>query len=210
MLSAVVGKYSRGDTLIEVLLSVTVLSMVAVGGLTIMNQGTNTAQRALEISLVRNEIDAQAETIRFLYDSYVAAVLAGNNPSEGASGQWQQIISTPVSRATSFGELREGSRTCAAHDNAFVVSPRTGQKHTSNVPIFDNMTFAQVRYDDANNISEAQGIWVETVAVAPNLSDNISGYYDFHIRACWDAPGSDAPMTLGTIVRLYAPEGLGP
>jgi len=48
------GSGSRGDTLIEVLLAVTIFSMLAVGVITVMNQGTHAAQRALEITLVRH------------------------------------------------------------------------------------------------------------------------------------------------------------
>jgi prepilin-type N-terminal cleavage/methylation domain-containing protein len=68
------GRFSqKGDTLIEVLFAVTVFSLVAVGSLSIMNQGTTVAQRSLETTLVRQEIDAQAETLRFVHDSYIAA-----------------------------------------------------------------------------------------------------------------------------------------
>ena len=57
----------RGDTIIEVLLAITVFSLVAVGAMTIMSQGTNTTQRSLEMSLVKQQIDAQAEALRAAY-----------------------------------------------------------------------------------------------------------------------------------------------
>ena len=76
---------NRGDTIIEVLFAITVFSLVVVSSLSIMNQGSATAQRTLEISLVRQQIDAQAETLRFLNTSYVAAYQAGVN----------DILSTP-------------------------------------------------------------------------------------------------------------------
>lgn len=204
MLRGAQRSQTRGDTIIEVLLAITVLSMVAVGGLTVMNQGTATAQRALEISLVRNEIDAQAETIRFLYDSYVAALLAGQPTSTGASGQWLQIVDSAGTNATPFGLLNADGRTCQFGSNAFVVSPRTGRKNASSVtvPTFTNMTFAQVEAL-VGDVTAARGIWVEAVEEA--VDGDTPGYYDFHIRACWDAPGNNAPMTLGTIIRLYTP-----
>ena len=62
----------RGDTLIEVLFAFAVLSLVIIGALTVMNQGTLASQRSLETTLVREEIDGQATTLRFLHDAYVA------------------------------------------------------------------------------------------------------------------------------------------
>lgn len=48
---------------------------------------------------------------------------------------------------------------------------------------------------------DAQGIWIEAVQNTPN-----SGFYDFHITACWLSPGQATPVKLGTIVRLYEPQ----
>ena len=54
----------RGDTIIEVLLAFSIFSLLSVGAMTVMGQGTNASQRALEITLVRQQIDAQAEALR--------------------------------------------------------------------------------------------------------------------------------------------------
>ncbi len=65
-------KTFSGDSLIEVLLGITIFSAVSVGGIAIMNSGLNQAQRSLEITMARNEIDAQAEALRFIHNNYVA------------------------------------------------------------------------------------------------------------------------------------------
>ena len=52
---------SRGDTLVEVLLGVTIFSLVAVITLETMNRGMAISQYALETTLVRQQVDAQAE-----------------------------------------------------------------------------------------------------------------------------------------------------
>lgn len=65
-----VGK--RGDTLIEVMLAVGIFSMVAVAVVAVMSGGTSSAQTALETTLAREEIDAQAEALRFVQSSYIA------------------------------------------------------------------------------------------------------------------------------------------
>mgnify|MGYP007031190970 CR=1 FL=1 len=81
--------FRPGDTLIEVLFAFSVLSLIIIGSLSIMNQGTLAAQRSLEITLVRDQIDAQATTLRFLHDAYVAAYQPNltYDPATPA-GQW--------------------------------------------------------------------------------------------------------------------------
>lgn len=76
------SKTFSGDSLIEVLLGITIFSAVSVGGIAIMNSGLNQAQRSLEITMTRNEIDAQAEALRFIHNNYVAE-------RELAEDKWQ-------------------------------------------------------------------------------------------------------------------------
>jgi type II secretory pathway pseudopilin PulG len=203
--------FDRGDTIIEVLFAITVFSLVVVGSLSIMNQGSATAQRSLEISLVRNEIDAQAETLRFLNASYVASYQSGL--SDCASGvvlsnivasQWHKINCELASttEASIFG-------TCpvSAPSGSFIIDTKKATVSGLNISNFKSAsTFAQLKYD---NPIMAEGIWIE--AVKPNITtgnnqDN-ADYIDFHIRACWDNPGQSVPLTIGTIVRLYEPRG---
>ena len=192
----------RGDTLIEVLFAVAVFSLVAVGGMSIMNAGLATAQRSLEMSLAREEMDSQGETIRFIHDSYVATypnVISGE-PSE----EWQKIIDNQVvTTASQFGD-------CTIPNRAFVVNTKTAKINTtasiqSSVPTYSQIRFSQVvpvtnPPSTTASISAAEGIWVEAVK-----SSSSNKFIDFHIRACWDSAGSNVPVTLGTIVRLYEP-----
>lgn len=62
----------RGDTLIEVMLSISIFAMVALITINMMNDGINTAQRTLEAEMARNEIDGQSEALRFIHNNYVA------------------------------------------------------------------------------------------------------------------------------------------
>ena len=62
----------RGDTLIEVMLAVAVFAILTVITINLMNSGISSAQHTLEITMARNEIDNQAEAIRYIHQSYVA------------------------------------------------------------------------------------------------------------------------------------------
>jgi len=46
--------------------------MIAVITINLMNSGIATAQKNLEVTMARNEVDAQAEALRFIHNSYLA------------------------------------------------------------------------------------------------------------------------------------------
>lgn len=245
----------RGDTIIEVILAVTVFSVVAVGGIGVMNQGVATAQRSLEIGQVRAQIDAQADALRYIHSTYVSS-LGTTNP--GAKDVWDTVASDrAVAAAQDFREISDGKR-CqlvvsstrapskpGSDGRTFAIDTRkVDGKDTRNIAattnpspvlLFDSsvasssepvpinsatdnnaaefpVTYAQVRYkelDDPNTVAVSHGVWVQAVYTeGANTSGTATaslGYYDFNIRACWLAPGQQAPVTLGTVVRLYDP-----
>lgn len=202
-------KRERGDTIIEVMFAVAVFAMVAVGSMAIMNQGTATAQRALEITLVRQQMDAQAEAIRFIHDAYVASYQKNGSTPTGTAAEWIEMTQTRgATKASPFGVV-DGVR-CpdkVPGEHPFILDARTATIWNSapamRMPDGVSMPpFAQVAYNSDSSINQAYGIWVEAV---PSDAGGETGFVDFHIRACWESPGSSAPVTLGTIVRLYEP-----
>jgi len=206
-----VNKNQRGDTIIEVLFAFAVFAMVVVGSLTIMNQGTATAQRALEVTLVRQQIDAQAEAIRYIHQSYVAAYQQGVAPT-GTAAEWTKMTNKATGKgadsASDFGQTNDGAcPTSVPGQKPFILNARTATiwnvtPSMSPVEGASLPPFSQVIYNSDSSVNSAYGIWVEAV---PSPGTNGPGFVDFHIRACWSAAGSNTPATLGTIVRLYEP-----
>lgn len=202
----------QGDTIVEVLFAVAVFAIVAVGGMAIMNQGTAVAQRSLEVTQVRQQIDAQAEAIRYIHQAYVATYQKGGTPS-GVAAQWATMTSTDengkgASTASDFGELSNEGRcpASAPGERPFILNAREaevwGGSPTMTPPANGSLPpYAYVAYN-GSNVTSVYGIWIEAV---PSESTNGLGFVDFHIRACWDSAGSSVPTTLGTIVRLYEP-----
>ena len=193
----------RGDTIIEVLFAVTIFSLVAIGGMSIMNQGTAMAQRALEIGLVRQQIDEQADAVKFLNQAYVADY--GKRGT--ATTKWNEIIGeNAVARAQDFdamvvdGKCQLPSLTTG---KPFALDVSKLDENPKINPTLDTATYARVRHEEEP--ARAEGIWMQ--AVRSPARDDKPGFYDFHIRACWLSPGQEAPVTLGTIVRLYEPRG---
>lgn len=202
-------RLQRGDTLIEVLFAITVFSLIVVSSLALMNQGTAASQRSLEVTLVRQQIDSQAETLRFLQSSYVQNYYSGvtfntSDSTTSPAEEYYKIIQR-VQSTTSASAF--GSGTCGTPpSNSFILNTRTARMESSTTLFKRPDSFAQVVYNSSDGIDNggSQGIWIEGVR-SPRKDD--TSYIDFHIRACWDAPALDKPMNLGTIVRLYEPRG---
>ena len=62
----------RGDTIIEVMFAIAVFSLVAVLSVMSMDSGINNGENALETVTVRNEINAQAEALRFIHSYLIS------------------------------------------------------------------------------------------------------------------------------------------
>ena len=99
----------KGDTLIEVTLAVGIFSMVAIAIVSVMSSGTTGAQTALETTLTREEIDAQAESLRFIQASSIADTDTDN---KRFSKLWQKITDNAVSPSSDL--LQYAPETCAS------------------------------------------------------------------------------------------------
>lgn len=184
----------RGDTIIELLLAFAIFSLAAVTTLAILNQGVAMSQRSLEKSLARQQVDSQAEMIRYLQSTHDPAwkTLTG------------KITATPLPLTSSGG--------CPAIDTStksFFVTAAPSQadptKSIFNVISIDStnfqsaQTYAQVSYDTA----KSYGLWVQVAQAENNTKGVVPDAYDFYIHGCWDSVGQTIPMSVGTIVRIY-------
>jgi hypothetical protein len=184
-----------------VLFAITIFSMIMVGAIMLMNQGSAAARRALDISLVRQQIDGQAETLRFLHDAYVASYAAKPLDPGTPGRKWMDLVKTPAlvgsTGATKFGAVVDG-KCPTPSSRQFIMNPAKATYVTSAFRQTDSYAYAA---NDASGTFKANGLWIE--AVSSDYDANDVRFIDFHIRACWQSTGSTVPMTLGTIVRLY-------
>lgn len=187
-------KLNRGDTLVEVLLGVTIFSLVAVIALETMNRGMAIAQYSLETTLVRQQVDAQAEMLRYAHDM--------------KNDTWKKLVdnnSVSVS-AVNGNEGNLGVEKCpddfSTKEFALAATPSLASK----ISILNNPgdykaaeTYARVDSDT----KKTYGISVRLVKPSTATGSRDSNKYDAYIKACWMPVGSKMPATLGTIVRLY-------
>lgn len=95
------AKAKRGDTFIEVMFAIAIFSLVAVISIAMMNAGVADAERALELVTARNELNAQAEALRFIHSSYISEAtlptcgsVASNEKCQQYQALWDQITSS--------------------------------------------------------------------------------------------------------------------
>ena len=196
-------KTQKGDTLVEVLLAMAVFAVVMMIGLSAMNNGMSRALASLQLTMARNTMDSQAEALRFANAAYISEFRSdGGAVTSAAARVWQdQLTAGAQGTATPLDACDRGL-------SAFVLS-RSDLSYHGRDTIINAVTYPRIAYGtdaDSNAITDpsasyrrSEGIWVEKVHRAN------TNYYDFHIRACWSAPGSNVNTTLGTIVRLYDP-----
>lgn len=196
-------RLDRGDTIIEVIFAIVIFSFVAISSLTIMNKGVATGEKALEITLVRQQINAQAEALRYIHEARVVT------PGSDYGVTWSKLTTTyRQENASAYGVSGKNCvlpRGSAYHP--FILNARKAEvwATTPSIQPSNGSTFPpypQVVYNSDSSIDAAYGLWIEAV---PSSLAVARQFVDFHIRACWPAPGSAVPMTLGTIVRLYDP-----
>ena len=187
-------RFNRGDTLVEVLLGVTIFSLVAVIALETMNRGMAIAQYSLETTLVRQQVDAQAEMLRYAHDM--------------KNDTWKKLVdnnSVSVS-AVNGNEGNLGVEKCpddfSTKEFALAATPSLASK----ISILNNPgdykaaeTYARVDSDT----KKTYGISVRLVKPSTTTGSRDSNKYDAYIKACWMPVGSKMPATIGTIVRLY-------
>ena len=187
-------KYKKGDTLIEVVLAVGIFSMVAVAIVAVMSGGTSSAQAALETTLAREEIDTQAEALRFIHSSYIASKNAKDKDTPIIK-LWNAIASRAINlkdktdaakqavthfEPTSCQELYRQvnpSDTYVDNTKSFIINPRKlGDKNPTDAIVgFNNnqfheaSTYPRLIYSNNSNQNDDQSGLADTSSTYGNL-----------------------------------------
>ncbi len=178
------ARNQKGDTLVEVLVSVAVLGLVVVGAITIMTRGLSAAQTALEHSQVRLIITSQNEMLKRLRDDYTT------DPSSAAGQLWHTIVASSNNSSPSYGD--NCSVSSDKQSTAFYLDKQpTGITRST----YSSSTLP------SGLPTPGSGFWIE-----PSKSTSVQPpYMDFVIRACWQGIGGINQRTV-TAVRLYDPD----
>lgn len=138
-----VSNAKRGDTLIEVMVAMAVLAVITIVTVTMMNRGLNVAERSLELTTARNELNAQAEALRFIHSSYVSELnlpdcsstnLGGEVRCQAFKGIWEEIVGLAINyndprairlpAADCEQEIYGNNKRALISDHAFIINTR--------------------------------------------------------------------------------------
>lgn len=198
-------RLERGDTIVEVTFAFALFAIAAVASMQILSKGIAATQRNLETTLVRQQIDSQAEMIRYIRDGNAGSL----RQTWGALVAPSALVNAPTSlsdscriRTTNAFYIRTSVSSTNPENTTFSRVGLTNQTAMLDDSRRGNYTYAQMAYDGPS-ISGSKGIWIE--AVRAQSASIVTGpqAYDFYIHACWDSVGINTPMTAGTIVRVY-------
>ena len=100
----------EGDTLVEVSIAIGIFSMVAIAAVAVMSGSASSAQTALETTLAREEIDVQAEALRFIHSAYLSET-GSNSNQKTYSDLWDEITKNAIKvEDSSEGAVRRDKR----------------------------------------------------------------------------------------------------
>lgn len=182
------SRSQRGDTIIEVILAVSLLSLVTVSAFTVMQRATSTAYDALERSAVRLRLNGQIELLNYFRDSYASAVASGTAIAGTPAEKWVTIVAQPNAPVPSL-------TTCAAPSGSFYLN-RTTTGTIEYQVVTGSISAA------AGMPSPGNGLWIASVDTSS--SSPKKKYQEFYVVACWPTT-TKGEQRMSSVVRLYDP-----
>lgn len=137
----------KGDTLVEVTLAVGIFSMIAIAIVSVMSSGVSGSQTALETTLTREEIDTQAEALRFIQASHIANKTTNTNPY---SKLWETIKSRAIELTDSASDenvLQYRPSTCDA-----LYDKNSGDVFTQNAFVINTKALSNFTINNVNSV----------------------------------------------------------
>lgn len=118
--SSLAQQTKRGDTIIEVMFAFAIFTLIAIITITMMNLGLAASERSLELVTARNELNAQAEALRFIHSSYISELtlpewspeLAEGVKYQQYKGLWNDLTVNTVRADCSAEEVAAGAEGC--------------------------------------------------------------------------------------------------
>lgn len=191
----------RGDTLVEVMVSISVLGLVVVGFMVIMNNANTSLRNAIERTEVRTSVNAQTEIIHYVRDAHLKSTQGGGNTNQIFAALWNDIqryaftSGTPEANvATEPCSFTEGNL-AANRPGSFVV-----MRDAASGLVLKPVTSGT---NGGGRAVPGNGLWVDAIHYAPAVGTNQVGYTDLYVKACWAAISGGVDQQTSTIVRLY-------
>ena len=204
-------KNQIGDTLVEVLIAITVLGIVVAGSLAIMNHSMISIMNSTERAATRAEINTQINLINYVFrnsqtttkDTWNAIM---NLAFIGKAGGGLPTSSTNPYNSDTCGINTNGDPTNTTNGwGSFYLEPQ----YNSDNSVSNVMLTVATSDDNSPNATgraiTGQGLWVDAVYYKQQNTApmNARPYIDFYIKACWTPLGNNPKSQSLTVARVY-------
>lgn len=178
----------KGDTLVEVLLAMAILSVVAVMTISLMNRGLLLTQNSIERSQVRAYMEGQLASLRYFRDKSMLP---------GGSVEWTKVLANGVSGSpTALVSDTTCKPDAAVMPKPFYIQAVVAPTGSLTVKPYDpNIS------TPASIATPGNWLWIEAYNV--NQAATSAKAIDFVIRACWYPKGNGPIQSETMTVRLY-------
>jgi len=185
----------RGDTLIEVLIAITILSVAVVTAQAVMSYGQSIALRSVERTSTQGLINSQFSYVRYAKD----------RAATGDDAMWDAIIARAntnavVSETCDANPANQYPRTETGMffiNEEVALDPPSGNIEDSVQGYTFNGSPSRPR-SPSDAPSPGDGIWLLA------RSGGGGSYYDFYAKACWTSLVGPQMDQATSVLRLYA------
>ncbi|MCL2451832.1 prepilin-type N-terminal cleavage/methylation domain-containing protein [Candidatus Saccharibacteria bacterium] len=205
-------KNQRGDTLVEVLIAITVLGIIIVGVMATMNRSLVSILNSAERTATRADINSQTDLLNYVHrnDSETwekIKNLAYKNEEDGKVPP--EVMRDPVCQINVDGH--PGDDETDPNPGSFYLAPIVIDKEDGGdgISVFD-VELAFGLTNEVNGTNQFQraipgrGVWIDAVYYPQNDTTNRRSYIDFYIKACWvPFGGRDVDNQSITVARIY-------
>lgn len=174
----------KGDTIVEVLLAMAVLSTVLFGSWAIINKATQISAAARQRVVMVNQLKEQAEILKNMYATDASAVTDRTLHSTSSPAITVPSISTADASLT--------VNPCDATYNGVVNG-----KSPANAFYLDQVNNVIQPVISAKKLQTYPNakVWIQ-------LNDTSGTYMDFYIRACWETSDRQGQDSSQIVVRF--------
>lgn len=197
-----IGRRERGDTLVEVLIAIAILSMAVVAAQAVMSHGQSIALRAAERTTVQGTVNSQFSYLRYARDEYIS------QPASAGGQMWSRIVSNYAISGSSTAQVCDtnpANRYPYREDGMFYINETAALSATAPAAFANAATTYPLvgspqRPQSAIDIpSPGKGVWL----VARKGGSPPTEYIDFYAKACWTSLAGPAMEQLTSVMRLY-------
>lgn len=203
-------KSQRGDTLIEVLVAIAILSLAVVLAQSIMNHGQSIALRSVERTSAQSMMNSQLSYIRYARDEFMV------DETSAGGHMWQKIIDSsgfvlpetthpPVADYCLSDPARPASEQKMFYIEetiALADTTDTAPKFAAALRPYPLGGAASTPLAASATPVAGRGIWL--VARSGGDKSNKTDYIDFYVRGCWGSLVNAPYERTSFVMRLYA------